>query len=130
MVTLRWLEDEAFRAELDGDSGLSVTLDGSAKSGFSPMQSLLASLAGCMAIDVVLILKKMRTSFDGLDVRIEGERREDPPRAFRSIKMRFVVSGGVPRDKAERAVKLSLDRYCSVFHTLRKDIAVETEVQV
>ena len=80
-----------------------------------------------MGIDIVMILEKMRTGFEGLSVSIEGERVSEPPRYFNRIRLVFRIRGDVPRDKADRAVRLSFDKYCSVFHTLRKDIDIVTE---
>lgn len=82
-----------------------------------------------MGIDVVVILAKMRVGLEGLDVTVDGERMAEPPRYFRRLRFEFRLRGNVPRDKAERAVDLSLEKYCSVLHTLRKDIEVETVIE-
>jgi putative redox protein len=81
-----------------------------------------------MAIDVSLILKKMRARVDGLGVELEGERGEEPPRYFRAVRMVFVVTGDVDVERVEHAVKLSRERYCSVLHTLRPDLELTTTV--
>ena len=127
-VDLAWKSDQCFEAR--DASGHLVQLDGNKVDGFSPTEALLASTAACMGIDVVMILKKMRTELAGLRMSIEGDRMADPPRYFHRVHLRFEIEGDVPREKAERAVKLSFDKYCSVFHTLRKDIAVETEIEI
>ena len=125
-IALSWKGDERFSAT--EESGAILTLDGDRRDGYSPMQALLASLGGCMAIDVALILKKMRARVDGLTVELEGERSEEPPRYFRAVRMAFVVTGDVDIERVERAVKLSRDRYCSVLHTLRPDLELTTTV--
>lgn len=127
-VELTFRHGEVFDAR--SPEGASFTLDGDAKEGLSPMQSLLASVAGCMGVDVVLILKKMRAEPSALSIAIEGERLDEPPRRYTEIRIRFRVTGAVPEDKAERAVALSLEKYCSVFHTLRPDLTVATAVEV
>jgi putative redox protein len=127
-VALEWKGGESFDAT--DESGTVLPLDGDRKDGFSPMQALLASLGGCMAIDVALILKKMRVEVGRLSVALEGERTEEPPRYFRAIHMSFVVTGEVEKERVEHAVKLSRDRYCSVFHSLRPDIEVTTSVLI
>ena len=101
-------------------------LDGDAVQGCSPMETLLMSLAGCMAIDIVHILGKMRARLDGVRAWIEGLRAETEPRRYTSIRMRFEVSGeGLSRSEVDRAIALSRERYCSVYHSLRPDIDIE-----
>lgn len=125
-VTLTWTEGMRFEARTP--EGAATSLDGEGSLSPSPTQLLLESLGGCAGIDVVEILRKGRQGLEGLTVEAEGTRRKQTPRRFTRIDLRFVVRGDVDRSAAERAVDLSLERYCSVFHTLRKDLAVETEV--
>lgn len=127
-IDLVWGAGQRFDA-MD-DQGISIALDGERRSAPSPTETLLASLGACMGIDVVMILEKMRTKLEELRIAVEGDRAEEPPRYFERIRLRFEIRGDVPRDKAERAVKLSFDKYCSVFHTLRKDLEVETEIEI
>jgi putative redox protein len=127
-IRLRWTGGESFDAV--SPKGAAITLDGESEKGFSPTQALLASTASCMGIDVALILKKMREELLSLEVEIEGDRMEEPPRYFHAIEIRFRIGGSVSRERAERAVQLSLDRYCSVFHTLRKDLEVHTTLEM
>ena len=91
---------------------------------------LLESIAACSASDVVEILRKGRQDLRGLEVRARGRRRDEYPRYFTRLEFDFVVSGDVDPEKAERAVALSFEKYCSVFHTLRKDIELEWSVSV
>jgi len=126
-VDLAWISGQRF--DVTSTSGLSATLDGTHESGLAPTEALLASLGACMGIDVVVILEKMRVSLEGLSLVVEGERHETPPRYFHRMRLQFRIRGDVPRDKAERAVRLSFDKYCSVFHTLRKDIDIETVIE-
>ena len=119
-IDLRWLgsglEFEATR----GDH--TTPIDGNSAVAASPVGLLLEALAGCAAADVVDILKKGRQELTGLTVRASAERNEDPPRYFKRVDMEFVVAGTVDPRKAERAVQLSFDKYCSVYHSLRPDI--------
>lgn len=127
-VTLEWAGGESFRAT--SSLGVEIVLDGESNQGFSPMQALAASLGACMGIDVVLILSRMRVDLEEFRVTLEGERREEPPRHFERIRMVFEITGDVSVKKAERAVKLSREKYCSVMHTLRPDIEIETSVEI
>lgn len=126
-VELEWVEGQRFDAT--NASGRGSTLDGDREAGFAPTEALLSSLGACMGIDVVVILDKMRVDLEGLRVIVEGEREENPPKNFRRLRLVFSVQGNVPRSKAEHAVQLSFDKYCSVFHTLRNDIDVETVIE-
>ena len=127
-VELAWVSGQRF--ETTDASGLSSTLDGDTESGFSPTEALLSSLGACMGIDVVIILEKMRVGLEGLSITVEGERVAEPPRYFHRMRLQFRIRGDVPLDKAERAVKLSFEKYCSVFHTLRNDIDIDTETVI
>ena len=126
--TLCWQSELTF--EGTNSTKRQLTLDGNARQGFSPMDALLSSAGACMGIDIVVILKKMKTELETLEILIEGEREEMPPCYFHSIKMQFQMTGNIQQEQAERAVQLSFDKYCSVFHTLRKDIKVDIETIV
>ncbi len=108
-----------------------IELDGDAVSGPSPMQVLLLAAATCAGIDVVLILEKMRVKINGFSIDATGERVEDPPKRFRALKLVFKLAGdGLDRAKAERAVQLSVEKYCSVIHTLAPDVQLDYEIEL
>jgi putative redox protein len=118
-LDLTWIGELKFSAT---SATSSATVDGDGKAGLSPMQSLAAALAGCMAADVVHILSKGRHPLRGVRARLVGERAADTPHRFLSIDLHFVVEGAVPADAIERAIALSHERYCSVWHSMRADI--------
>lgn len=129
-VKLRW--QEKLRFEGRTEEGAVTTIDG-AGGGLSPspMLLLLESLGGCMAIDVVDILRKGREELRGLELEVTGVRREEPPRRYVELSLSFVARGvGLSRAKVERAVSLSLETYCSVFHTLDPALREATEVEI
>lgn len=109
---------------------LVTTLDGDRAAGLSPVQALAAALGGCMAIDVVAILEKGRFDLQGLSLHVEGERAGDQPRRLVRVALDFEVRGDVPEDRVDRAVALSRDKYCSVWHSLQPDIAFETRFRI
>jgi putative redox protein len=119
-VSVKW--EDGTRFSVANASGASQILDGRKESGLSPMESLAAAVCGCMSIDVVSILEKMRLEFRGLNVTAAVEQNPDHPRRVRKIHLTFTVEGAVPFERVERAVELSHERYCTVFHSLRKDI--------
>ncbi len=127
---LRWTgEGLAFRGR--GGDGPEVIIDGDSREGPAPMEALLLSLAGCMGVDVVAILEKSRVPLESLEVEVEGERRPEPPERYTRIRILFRVEG--PKEehtpRVERAIHLSVEKYCSVFHSLREDIAFETKLE-
>jgi putative redox protein len=103
-----------------------IVIDGDGAAGPSPMQLAAFGLAGCMAVDVVSILQKGRHPVTGLRASFSGERAEEPPRRYVRIALHFHVSGAVPADAVERAIALSRDKYCSVWHSFRQDIDFTT----
>jgi len=113
-----------------GPEGLTTTIDGDGEKGPSPMDALLLSLAGCMAIDVRMIVEKSRVALDSLEVEAVGQRADGNPRRFEAVRLVYRVSGPKPEDlpKVDRAVQLSRDKYCSVLHSLRPDLDLTVEV--
>ena len=102
-----------------------LVLDGSADDALSPMQAVMAGLAGCMAIDIVHILEKGRQPLEKLETTLTAERAESAPRRFTAFRMHFRVTGHVADDRMQRAIDLSREKYCSVWHTLRQDIDLQ-----
>jgi putative redox protein len=128
-------------AELVWESGLrfrggvpdgpAMLIDGDGKAAPSPVVTLLLAGAACAASDVVLILQKMRVTLRSLRVSAHGVRREEQPRRFTAITYVFEIAGdGLDMGKAERAVQLSIEKYCSVLASLAPDIAVTHEIRI
>lgn len=88
------------------------------------------ALAGCMAIDVADIVIKGRHQLKTLEVRLAAERRDEPPRNFVHFTLHFLVGGTVPDHAIERAIDLSRDKYCSVWHSLRQDMTLDATFEV
>ncbi len=126
-VSLEWQGAERFR----GASGTApILLDGGDPAALSPMQAVASGLAGCMAIDVAMILEKGRQDLRSLEVRLIAERAEEPPRRFVSCRLHFRLAGVIEASKVERAIALSRETYCSVWHSLRRDIELETSFEI
>jgi len=97
----------------------------------TPMELLLVALGGCMASDVVSILRKKREQVMDYRVVVRGERLEDFPRSFRKIRLHHVVTGNnLSRPAVEHAIKLSDTKYCSVSATLRHPTEVSTTFEI
>jgi putative redox protein len=127
VAELVWSGDLRF----DASSGShTVIVDGDSKHGLSPTQHAAIGLAGCMGADVADILRKGRHPLTALRVTFTGGRAESPPRRFTQISLRFDIQGAVPPDAVERAIALSREKYCSVLHSFRQDIAFSTEFHI
>lgn len=126
-LALTWEGGRRFATQV---GAVRVVLDGERTAGPSPVQGLFLALAGCMAIDVVDILQKGRYPLEGLRARVSGERRAEPPRYLQRVDLHFELQGAVPPDRAERALQLSRERYCSVWHSLRPDVDFRTSFEI
>jgi putative redox protein len=108
---------------LSGTSGpASMTLDSAGVAGPSPVQALAFAFAGCMATDVAYILTRGRQPLRGLRAHLVADRAVDDPHRIIRMTLHVVVEGDVPHDAVERAMALSREKYCSVWHSLRQDI--------
>src|SRR5689334_9268057 len=126
-VSLVWEHDLVF----GGQSGdVQVTFDSASKAGTSPVQALAFALAACMAMDVVHVIVKGRHDLRGLRVDFSGERAETNPHRFTAITLTYTITGTVPAARIERAIQLSREKYCSVWHSMRQDIPLTVNYTV
>ncbi|MBK7668160.1 MAG: OsmC family protein [Sphingobacteriaceae bacterium] len=122
--------------EAKNEDGNIITMDGppnlgGQNSGFRPTQLLLAAVGGCSAIDVVMILKKQKQRIDSFEIEVDGEKEAvEEYSLFRNIVIHFKLKGEIELEKAERAVKLSIDKYCSVSKTLEPTAKITYKVSV
>lgn len=123
-LSLVWDSDLLFHAE----GGPALNLASSSPDAYSPMQILGHAIMGCMAMDVVHILKKGRHDLQGMTISFEGERAAEAPKRYVKVHLTFNIKGNVPVDVAERAIALSKSTYCSVSNTLRADMEFTTKV--
>ena len=127
IVDLTWIGDLQF----SGTSGTaSIVLDSAGVAGPSPVQALAFAFAGCMATDVAHILTRGRHALRGLRAHLVADRAADDPHRIVRMTLRLAVDGDVPGDAVERAIALSREKYCSVWHSLRPDIDFRTAFEV
>lgn len=116
-----------WRGELLFESGVGErthAIDGNSKTAPSPVETLLSSVGTCAASDVVDILAKQRTPVKRLEVDVLATRRAEFPRRVMTLEVTFTVDGDrIEADQAERAIKLSIEKYCTVAASLAGDIA-------
>jgi putative redox protein len=126
-LELVWAGEERFR----GRSGaVELDIDGNSQAGPSPVQALAFGLAGCMAVDVADILTKGRLPLRALRARLVAQRTPEPPKRLTAVELHFEVKGDMPPDRVERAIALSRERYCSVWHSLSQDIDFRTSFEI
>ena len=127
-----WDSGMAFDAIVDGHT---IRLDtkaagGGTDSGPSPKPLLLVALAGCTAMDMISLLQKMRVDFKNLRVKSQGDLTEEHPRIYSKIKLIYEVIGGNPeKEKVEKAVALSQEKYCGVAAMLGKGSEISWEIK-
>ena len=111
--------------------GYEVEYDVRYEEGCSPTETLLLSIAACLSIDVVHILRKMRCEIVKYEVAVEGARNLTPPQFYQSVNMMIHISGeGITPQKIDRAIDLSRKKYCAVYHSLRPDIEVTVKYEI
>jgi len=131
---VKWVEAMSFLGE--AGSGHAVLMDGAPEAGGRnlgprPMEMLLLGLGGCTAFDVMLILKRGREKVTDCVVEIEAERAESDPKIFTGIRLVYKITGrNLSRDKVERAVALSDEKYCSATAQLRALAKISHEIEI
>lgn len=122
-ATLKWDKELVFVGRTQ--EGYEIEFDAHVQWGCKPTDALLLGLAGCMGIDVVMFLQKMRVELDDFKIDLVGQRNVDPPQYFTSVEMTLHIAGkNVDPRKVDRAVSLSHEKYCSVYNSLRKDMGI------
>ncbi|QQS44782.1 MAG: OsmC family protein [Acidobacteriota bacterium] len=120
-IKMNW--DGGLRFTGINGKGHETRIDGDKETAPTPMEILLEAIGSCSAIDVVIIMEKVRTPLRKLEISLEGNRHHPEPRYYTDIRINFDAWGdGINPDKLERAINLSIIKYCSVFHSLRPDI--------
>ncbi len=126
--------NQNFHMQALNEEGNSVEMDGSQEiggegKGMRPMQLLLTSLGGCSSIDVLLILKKQKQVVEEFEVIVEGDREKIGDYSiFKTITLHFKIKGNVDLAKAEKAVQLSMEKYCSVAKTLESTAKITYKI--
>jgi len=121
-MVVDWLGDVKFvgRNEKGLKVNFEIALEGVESTELSPMETLLASLGACSSYYIITILKKQRQDIKGLSVELTGLRRDEPPRIYTEIHMKYIIRGsGLNKNFVGNAVKISNEKYCSVGGMLR-----------
>lgn len=130
-VDIKWMEDITFEATADSHT---ITVDASREvggndRGFRPKKLLLSALGGCTAVDVVLILKKMKVDLQSLNIEVEGKLTDTPPKVYSSIILKYhFVGKDLDKEKLTRAIELSQEKYCGVTAMLKKSTDISYQI--
>lgn len=133
IVDLAWTDKVAFETDMDGHK---VVIDATKESGGSdlgprPKKLMLTALAGCTGVDVIMILKKMKVEPEAFNVIVEADVTEEHPKHYNKMKVIYQFKGkDLPKDKLEKAVKLSEEKYCGVTAVYKKAMEMESEIRV
>jgi len=131
---VKWIEDVSFVGE--SDSGHAVVMDGAPEAGgrnigMRPMELLLIGMGGCSSFDVVTILKKARQPITDCVAEITAERAETVPKVFTKIHVHYVVTGkDLAPNQVERAINLSIEKYCSASLMLGKSAEITHDYEI
>lgn len=124
-------QGQAFTGGLNEPGKPTLTIDAKGVVAPGPMVTLLLALAACSGADVLEMMEKMRVKLSRLSVEMTGTRRDEQPRRYVAIHLRFRLAGeGLEQHHGDRAVALSLEKYCSVAASLAPDIKVTHEVVI
>jgi putative redox protein len=121
--------NDAVHLRAKNENGIVVDMDGSPdiggqESGARPMQLVLMALGGCTSMDVLSMLRKMREEVKHYSVTVEADRAAEHPMVFTKIHVHYTIEGNLTKANVQKAIDLSMDKYCSVTHMLNKTAVI------
>lgn len=135
-VDVNWLNKES-HLEATNEHGGIIRIDGDStiggmEGGLSPLQLLLAGIGSCSALDVISILKKQKQNLTGISVEVDGDKQKTDIgyKEFKTIHLHFVLTGEVDPKKVQRALDLSITKYCSVSKALEKGSEISYDFEI
>lgn len=132
LVTTTWVKDTHFTTDNPSNQTFTIfdaTQDNGDTVGFSPKALMLSSLAGCSGLDVVSLLKKMRAEVKDFKIIVEAELTDEHPKYYHKVKVDYHFGdANLQTAKIEKAVNLSVERYCGVMEMFRQFAKIETEI--
>jgi putative redox protein len=130
-IKTQWLGNMLFNADtLGGNLKIDAAAEvGGEGKGVRPKALMLTSLAGCTGMDIVSLLKKMRAEVDGLEINVAGELSDEHPKIYKKVSLEYIFYGkDLKKDKIEKAVQLSADKYCGVMEMFRQFAEIKTVI--
>jgi len=128
-------KNDAFHFQGKGIGNVTINIDGSPEiggenAGARPMELILMGLGSCSAIDIIQILKKQKQEISEIKINIEAERENKIPAVFKNINIEYYLSGELDKNKVDRAIRLSMDKYCSVTAMLNKTAKINYSFKI
>jgi putative redox protein len=129
-IITRYIEDELYIAENENGNTIHIDMrNANDKQSLAPVEMMLASIAGCAAVDIVSMLKKKRKTFIDLKIETTGTRREEHPRGLTHITSKYTLfSPDTTLETFEKVAKMATHKYCSAASSVKAEIKVECEV--
>jgi len=131
-IKTQWEGNMLFNADtLGGNFKIDAAEEsGGQGKGVRPKALMLTSLAGCTGMDLVSLLKKMRAEVDGMEINVSGELTDEHPKFYNKVTLEYIFYGtGLKKDKIEKAVELSADKYCGVMEMFRQFAEITTVIK-
>jgi uncharacterized OsmC-like protein len=122
-LSIDWIGDLKFK---NSEGNPEIELHSSTPGVTSPMQALAYAVMACMGMDVVHVLQVGRHDLRAMKVTFDAERADDHPRRYTTMTLHCHITGAVPAKAVERAIEMSRDKYCSVWNSIRTDVALQT----
>ena len=121
--------------ELENENGTICKIDsskdiGGKEKGLTPMELLAGALAACISIDILMILNKQSIELDNYTVSVDAKKKNSVPSPFEEIHLVFTMNKEIDLNKVQRAIQLSIDKYCSVKESLNPEIIITSEINI
>jgi putative redox protein len=132
-IIVNWKNKMCFTSEIDGHNLVIDVSDefGGENNGPRPKKLLLLSLAGCSGMDVISLMDKMRVKYSDLQIMVSADLNDEHPKKYNSITIKYLVKGqSLDKKKIEKAVKLSEEKYCGVWATLRQGVKIKYAIEI
>lgn len=121
--------------ELENENGTTCKIDsskdiGGKNKGLTPMELLAGALAACISIDILMILNKQSIELDNYSVSVDAKKKNSVPSPFEEIHLVFTINKEIDLNKVQRAIQLSINKYCSVKESLNPEIIITSEINI
>ena len=126
----KFVSDYVYESVNENGNVVTIDMRQEEKEGQSPMELVLSAVSGCVAVDIVLMLKKKRKTVVDFAVETEGQRRDEHPRAFTKIHSKYILtSPDTSEEEFYKVAKLALEKYCSVASSLKVEPTFSIEIK-
>lgn len=127
--TITWEKDYIFLARTQ--KGYEIDIDANVEWGCQPSEPLMLSLGACLSTDCVIFLQKMKVQLSSFKADIKGYKPETPPQYYKQFDIMLHIAGrNLTEKKVQRAISLSQEKYCGVYHSLRSDVVVNIKYEL